>query len=311
VGLAFVPEICPAVETTGYCYSPEKIKEVADRNECLLYLYTKYPKDAFADDKLEPVVDYLKESLAYSSLGGDYGIVTIQSGFEKLYSEFLVMMGDDAVTAALSSRFDLAGVTIGDFPGSQLETGGVDLSGLAGGEMRNLYKASQYFQAVLDRFQRNWLLLAKLEKADFNKIVEAKMATTYLDKVIEAAKKKAKAWSYIGQRYHNLGSPELARTVIERAYSAAFFENMLISSAIRTVLVASKAEKRAEIRANLKKAQAGFSMALIRMQDDSSKMNAELNYFGYRENYIPFPGLEAGAGRDNGFEVQINRAKER
>ena len=316
-GLGFVPEICPSVETTGYCYSPEEISEIAARNECLLYLYTKnpgYPTGAFTGEKLEPVVKYIRESLSYSSLGGSYGIVTIQSGFEKLYSEFLVMMGDDALTAALSSRFDLAGVTIGDFPGEDFEADGINLTGLAGGEMRNFYKATQYFQSVLDRFQRNWLLISKLkenEPSRLNPVLTAKMATTYLNKVIDAAKKKAKAWSYIAERYQNLESPKLARAVIERAYNAAFFENVLISSAIRTVLVSAEAEKRAEIRANLKKAQTGFQVALHTMTKVNGQMDAGLNYFGYPDNYIPFPGLEVGAGRDNGFEVQIFRAKDR
>jgi hypothetical protein len=311
--LGFMPAVCSASETTGYCYSPEEITEIAVRNECLLYLYTNNPADAFTGD-LESVKTYLNTSLGYSTEAGGYGVVKTQSGFEKLYAELLIMIGDDAQTTALSSRFDLAENTIGKFEGSKFEPGGMDLTGLAGGEMRNLYKAAQAYQAVLDRFQRIWILLSHLKKNEPNRyssLVSAELATSYLGRVIDAAKKKTRVWSLVAKRYHNFTYTDVARNVIERGYTAATLENALITSAMKQVLDGVSNKSKGEIRYKLKAAQIGFSAALTRMRAVYGDLDADLNYFGFTDDYIPFPGLEVGAGRDNGFEVQINRAKDR
>jgi hypothetical protein len=316
--LGFMPGICSPLETTGYCYSPEEITEIAQRNECLLYLFDKNPRGVFTgEDKPHGVNDYLRESLGYSTQAGSYGVVKTQSGFEKLYAELLIMVGDDAITKALSSRFDLAELTMGNFEGSKFEPHGIDLSGLAGGEMRNLYKAAQAFQTVLDRFQRLWVLLSHIKygastmENELPQILSAEMATTYLGRVIDAAKKKTRVWSTIGEKYHNFARTDLARRVIERAYIAASFESVLITSVMKQILDLVDKSKQEEIRYKLKIAQIGFSAALTRMLSVYGDLDADLNYFGFTDDYIPFPGLEVGAGRDNGFEVQINRAKER
>jgi len=313
--LGFMPGVCGPLETTGYCYSPEKITEIANRNECLLYLYAKNPKNVFTvNTMLDKITVYLKESLGFKAEGGAYGVVKTQSGFEKLYAELLIMLGDDAATKALSSRFDLAELTMGEFEGRKFEPNGIDLTGLAGGEMRNLYKSAQALQAVGDRFQRLWVLISEIKNQGgdrLSKILSPEMVTSYLSRVIDAAKKKTKIWSTVAQKYHNFERPDLARLVIERGYSAAGYESTLITSVMKQTLDVAPVPSQDEIRYKLKIAQIGFSAAMTRMLSVYGDLDAELNYFGFTDDYIPFPGLEVGAGRDNGFEVQINRAKER
>jgi len=306
--LGFMPGVCDPLETTGYCYSPEEITEIANRNECLLYLYARNP-GSFTN--LSKVTSFLQESLGFKTEAGAYGVTKTQSGFEKLYAELMIMVGDDAITTALSSRFDLAELTIGQFEGSKFEPQGMDLTGLAGGEMRNLYKAAQAFQAVVDRFQRLWLLISAIPTDNRAAILSSEMVTTYLGRVIDAAKKKTRVWSAVAERYHNFERSDLARLVVERGYSAAALESALITSVMKQVLGSSTGGAQDEIRYKLKIAQRGFTSAMTRMLSVYGSLDAGLNYFGFSDGYIPFPGLEIGAGRDNGFEVQINRAKER
>ena len=62
------------------------------------------------------------------------------------------MLGDDALTRAFASRFDLAEAAARVFPGAALEADGFDLAGPAGAEMHALYQATQYYGEALDRF---------------------------------------------------------------------------------------------------------------------------------------------------------------
>ncbi|MBM4372214.1 MAG: hypothetical protein FJ098_11200, partial [Deltaproteobacteria bacterium] len=155
-GIGFAPEICiPGSNQIPYCYSPEEIEDQRARIDCLLhvwrYHYTSLPIQSQAKAKLD---EYLCTSFSYTEAchSGMAQTLYPHDGFERLYAELLVMMGDESYTQAFASRFDLAQTMGATFEGTLFEPGGLDLSGAAGVEMLLLYRAAQYYQEALDRF---------------------------------------------------------------------------------------------------------------------------------------------------------------
>ena len=156
----FEPPICVGDSSVNpYCYDPEKINVVAKRLDCLLEMYTapgavSIPfRGATAQDR-DRVKDVLKTSFGAAQRSDpSMPSITHHESFEKLYAELLVTLGDGAYTSALKSRFDLAGMYSATFEGHMFEDGGPTLPGVAGAEFMALYKAVQYYDKVIYRFQ--------------------------------------------------------------------------------------------------------------------------------------------------------------
>ena len=98
--------------------------------------------------------DFLEFDFSYEQncIDDDPNRCTNYHGFERLFSELLIMMGDESYTQSYASRFDLAGNTERSFEGELFEDGGINLSGIAGNEMYLLHQAVEYYQEALDRF---------------------------------------------------------------------------------------------------------------------------------------------------------------
>ena len=312
--LGFVPSICvESSEVVPYCYDPRGIGQALQRIDCLTSIYVnKYGEMGDSNTK-QALSKYLKENFSYAGTYDEsLGITVFHSGFEKLYAELLIMLGDDGLTKALSSRFDLAGMHVAAFEGSRLEPGGINLSGIAGAEMYNLYQSAQYDQMVLERFFR---ILPELQK-NLDGPVDQRFVTQgtvveYLGRVIRAATQKSRAWSEISKRYQNFNRPDLARLVIERGYTAAYMESMILTSTMQNIVKGSQPEDVDQIVQSIRHAQISFRVALTQMRSQYEKITDEINYFGFDADYIPFPATESSVGRDNAFEVTINRAWQR
>src|SRR5262249_45563973 len=125
----------------------------------------------------------------------------VHDGFERLNAELQIMLGDDAYTRAFQSRFDSAGAALASFEGSKLEPGGINLGGVAGHEMHNLYQATQYYQSVLDRFfALSPFIWESVQGDPAARVISAKTVTSYLARVLRASAQKSRAFSEIAKR---------------------------------------------------------------------------------------------------------------
>ncbi|MFT5434222.1 MAG: hypothetical protein ACI9OJ_004935, partial [Myxococcota bacterium] len=319
--LGYTPVVCKfGVEEGEYCYAPDQIELARERLDCATWLYT----DHFA--ALAPTGDQTRATLrSYLQNGwgrrahGPLG-QTLHS-FERLYSDLLVSFADDAYSAAFAGRFDLAGEATETFKGSKFELGGIDLTGGAGFEMFNLYKAVQYQEMVLDRFYHAtpslWRTLNDPALSALT-YVTADTVVRYMDRVVRASSQKARTWSEIARRYHAFGEPQLARRVLERAYSSVYVESMLIQTAMKDIIGSFQTDAEfaasvAQLRLLLDNTQLKYTQALLRMRDLREDLNAGLTYFGFDPEYIPSPALPSpGAGvEDSAFELLLGKAKAR
>ncbi|MEO0812440.1 MAG: hypothetical protein AAFY60_06220, partial [Myxococcota bacterium] len=311
--LGFTPDLCVgSSDVIPYCYDAASIEEIEKRVGCLLTLFVEEGAEIRRDsiDTYTRLRDYLKENFAFD---GELDLLTnttvYHSGFETLDIELLIMLGDEAYTQALSSRFDLAGLSIGSFPGSELEPGGINLSGVAGAEMFQLYLAGQYYQRGLDRFFRMLPLIQRsLEAAPGDQIIGQETVASYINHLIRASTQKARVASEIAARYQNFSRSELARLVIERGYVAAYLESVILTHLMQTIVDVSAPEDVAQIASDIRTAQITYRLALSDMRARYDALNESVDFFGFPEGFIPFPALEASVGRDTGFEVAANRA---
>ncbi len=304
----FAPEICiPDSNQIPYCYDPTTIEEIRDRIDCLLAIN--------AAPSLRTAVGSVRNTEVEAFLKGDFAqFDDDHPGFERLYSELLVMMGDEALTRAFASRFDLAAVGGASFEGSLLEPGGIDLSGVAGFEMAKLYEAVQRYQLALDRLYAlgpNFTgTLDRATSVDSAQVfLSAESVVLYIDRLVRASTQKARAYSEIAKRYQNFNQPELARSVIERGYAASHIEGAVIANLIGTIADRSVNEDQAQIELTLSQAQRRYRMALLDMRNLYASITDELDYFGFSPDYIPFPALDASARGRNAFEVMLGIAR--
>jgi hypothetical protein len=292
-GLGFAPDIC-AVDSDAlpYCYDPPAIEMAAGRTDCLTHIFSER-----FDDLSTPVqqglLDYLKQSFAWYPITG--GMPT-HDGFERLYAELLIMLGDDAFTRAFASRFDLAGSAVYGFEGSLFEPGGIDLSGGAGFEMYQLYRAGQYYQQALDRF---YSLLPYIWQAansgDASKsFVTLGTVTAYLDRVIRASTQKSRVASEIAKRYQRFNKPGLARHVVERGYASMYMESVIIAQLMLRMVDAVEPPKRPQVVSQIRFASLGYRSALMHMQGVYDDISDNLTLFGFAPEYVPFPALDTG-----------------
>ncbi len=308
--LGFAPQKCvPNSDAIPYCYDPAQIEEARQRIDCLLNLYS--------DDALMvstgmttaqgPGLPTVASALQ-TFLQRDFSSFTpTYDGFERLYAELLIMQGDDSLTAAYASRFDIAAAGGASFKGSVFEPGGIDLTGVAGAELYRLYEAGQYYQLALDRL---YLLGTNMQKAlsrgavgsdpDF---ITPETVTSYLERLVRAASQKSVAWAQVAKRYQNFNRPDLARRVVERAYVATYLESALISRLMLNISAQSAQSNLASINVTIEKAQRNYRMALLDMREVYGKITDQTNYFGFPTDYIPFPALDNASVTTNAYDT--------
>ncbi len=296
--VGFAPRACTLGATTvPYCYDAAEIERVRGRIDCLQTVFnTQY---AALDSALQTRVrGELEQYYGYRVRPGVGGAApTTDDGFERLYAQTLIMLGDDAYTRAFGSRFDLSSSRPSAFVGSRFEPEGVDVSGPAGAELYALYQAGQYYQLVLDRFFKAspaiWTAIAAGPGTPRNYITQATVIA-YFDRVIRASVQKSRAASEIAKRYQRMAKPLLARTVIERAYGAAYLESIILSRMLLSAVEIAEREQRDQIRETLNNAQRTFNVALSEMRDAYPQTRDATNVFGFEPNYVPFPALDPG-----------------
>lgn len=311
--IGFAPSICrPGASLNPYCYDPAAVAAVRDRIDCALAIYTGGLDGRW--DLPPAALSTLRRALtqAFSALQVDNptGDPIVQFGFERLYAELTIMLGDDAYTAAFASRFDLAGAASLAFEGSRFEDGGVDLSGAAGYEMYKLYQATQYYDLVLERFFRMSVILwDSLDAPEGQRYVTAETVTTWLDRVIRASTQSANAWSEVARRYQALNRPDLARRVVIRAYTRAYQESLILRAFMKAVTRIVDAAALPQIEQAVDLAQTRYRVAMLDMQARFDQIGGNIDMFGLPPGYIPFPALNEDDV--NGFEVMLDRAVQR
>jgi hypothetical protein len=316
--LGFAPERCQGTTNLiPYCYDPELIETVSRRVDCALAIYHHHleadrfdpsqPDDA---DTIDTLRFYLTKNYAVLQSYNPMGDVVVEHGFERLYSELLIMLGDDAYVQAFASRFDLAGTQQLAFDGDKFETGGVKLSGAVGYEMYTLYQATQYYEMVLDRFySMSPSLWQSLQEAPGFQYVSEDTITTYLDRVTRASTQNAAAWSEIARRYQALNRPDLARRVLERAYARAYQESGILTEIMTEMMRSVSPVAVSQVIIEIEQAQRRYRVAMVDMRQAYDRITNQVNYFGLAPDYIPFPALDEDDV--NGFEVIFERARER
>lgn len=311
--LGFVPEICAAEgDLIPYCYDPEAIEALRSRVECGVELYAEYGQDLSEARRLS-LLSTLIEIFSSAEEVDAFNRVSVRRGFEFLDTELMIMLGDELYTRALASRFDLAQSRVAAFEGDLFEEGGIRLSGVAGAEMHNLYAAVQHYQVTLDRFYALAPLIAGSVKAEREQGIASFVTTgtveSYLGRLIRASTQKARAWADIAERYQNFNRADLARRVIERAYTASYLESMILTRLMQEIVDITAPEELDQIQQQIETAQRNYRVALSVMRKHYADITDDLNYFGFSPDFIPFPALEGF--QDNSFEVARKRALER
>jgi hypothetical protein len=296
--VGFAPQPCVLGATSiPYCYDPAEIEAVRERIDCLQAVFNGQftALDSQLQTRLRSELEFV---YAYRNrtVAGATAPVN-DDGFERLYAQTLIMLGDDAYTRAFSNRFDLAATRLISFAGSRFEQNGIDVSGAAGVEFYSLYQAQQYYQMVLDRFFRSsvaiWNAIAAGPGAPRNYIGQDTVVA-YFDRVIRASVQKARATSEIAKRYQRLARPDLARAVIERGYGAAYLESVILSRMLLSAVEVAERSQRDQIRASLDDAQRTFNVSLSEMREAYANSRTGTNVFGFEPDYVPFPALDGG-----------------
>ncbi len=312
--IGFTPDICmPNSDRIRYCYDPGQIEKIRSRLDCLLHiwdspqelgLHSNQNARAFLEEHLEQSFSY------YEGMEG--GQPRQHDGFERLYAELLVMLGNDAATKAHAGRFDLAGTQMMPFEGSLFEHDGIDLSGGAGAEMYLLYQAVQYYQEALDRF---FAMVPMLWKSPGNaeRIINEKTVYWYFDRLLGASVKKIQATREIVKRYQSFNMQDIARRIIERGYSDAYLQSMIFSRFLENISDRVGPEKRAQLKSELVASQGRYRSALLGMYEDYQAITDEVLNFGFPSDYIPFPVFEEGVNPivGKGFEVLMDRVHQK
>ncbi len=325
--LGFAPRQCiPNSDSIPYCYDPAEIQEARARIDCLIDVYSRpgvingpaMSPGTLADQQRTRLLTFLRSNFsAFPSTPGAGGTTLVpHEAFERLYAELLIMQGDESLTAAYASRFDLAASGGATFKGSAFEANGIDLTGVAGAELYQLYQSIQYYQLALDRLYllgRNMGTALDLGNVgSLTNFVSADTVTNYLERLVRAAAQKSRAWGEIARRYQNFNRPDLARAAIERAYVGTYVESALISRLMQDIAAGSGAPNQPQMRATIEKTQRSYRMSLLDMREIYAQVSDELNYFGYAPDYIPFPALDSAASLSGGaVESLLALAKQR
>lgn len=317
--VGFVPTICEARSTaTPYCYDPKDIEALRERVDCLLHVYDTHYDSISASNlsNADKLYTYLEENFSLreepNPLGG---LPTQYDGFERLYAELLIMLGDDAYTSAFESRFDLAGSLSASFEGELFERDGINLSGIAGFEIYKLYQAVQYYDMVLNRFYAMGPVIGASLRAGSpqtaRNFISANTVTAYFDRLIRASTQRARAQAEIARRYQNFNRPDLARAVASRAYTSTYLESVVLANLIIGLYDIAGGSSRPQILSALAQSQRRYSMALLDLSDVQKSITDDVNFFGYAADYIPFPTLDSNttvSAESNAFEKVLRTA---
>jgi hypothetical protein len=294
--VGFAPTVClDGGTSTPFCYDPTAIEDLKARVDCAVDVAARFPTALAANPAAAASVKRaLTKAFAYEQeIVPNLDTPLIHRGFEELNADLLVMLGDEAFTAALSSRFDLDLTSLASFEGSKLEPGGIDLDGSAGFEMFKLYQAVQYHQLALEEFYglapRLWTSL-KTGPAGQSFVTPAS-AVSYFERLVAASSKKVAAWSEIGKQYESFNRPDLARLVIERAYGAAELESSILTRMMLGLVDVPSSPYAAEIQAAVEQAQAVAGAALADMAEQYADISSSQTLFGFPADYVPFPVL--------------------
>ena len=289
------------------------IEELRGRLDCLVDIYSNHAPGLSAG-----TADSLNEFLrgSFSSFKQPGTTLPIHEGFERLYAELLVMLGDDALTAAYASRFDLAGSGGAAFEGSLFERGGIDLTGVAGFEMVSLYRAVQYYQLALDRlYQMGPNYAAALGRSgstdDTTVFVSPATVTDYIERLVRAATQKARALGEIAKHYQEFNRADLARAVIERSYSGTYLESVMLSNLMVSIQLKSTDRSLDQIRLEIERAQLRYRMALLEMRDIYATINDSVTYFGFAPDYIPLPALDSAEHSQSAYQALSATARQK
>ncbi|HEY3447510.1 MAG TPA: hypothetical protein VGK67_14240 [Myxococcales bacterium] len=306
--VGFAPTTCiPDSNLVPYCYDPAAIETLRERTDCLLYIWKTYPMDDKPEVRTQ-VDNYLKTGFSYQEEIRPDNTRVIHDGYERLNAELMIMMGDESYTAAFASRFDLSGSRASSFQGSLFEPGGVDLAGVLGYELYTLYRATQYYQEVLDRFYALSPLVWDSLNGSRN-FVQLETVVRYFDKLVRASTQKSRASSEIARRYQALNRPDLARRVIERAYTASYLESVVMSRMMVDVLGTIDPQQKAQLLLSIEDAQLRYRVAGADMRKVYGNITDRLTSFGLAADYVPLPALDAN--QPNAFELVIARALDR
>lgn len=311
--VGFTPSICASGGSNliPYCYDPATIEAIAARSDCLLDVYGDgtltgllYPQT------LSLLKQHLVRSFSFTQGVDSLNRLVVQDGFERLYSELLVMLGDDAYTRSFNARFDLANSSIAAFEGNLFEPNGVSLSGGIGYEMYSLYQAAQYYQLVLNRFYAMmpyiWAAVNPSAPSGYN-FVTADSVVTYFPRVLRASAQRTRANSQIARRYQEMNRPDLARAVVARAYASAHLESVVFSRVLQRLVDASDAQHRDQIVQSLTNAARTYKAALLDMREAFDAISDQPTFYGLAPDYVPMPALDPSG--PNAFEAALSRAR--
>ncbi len=319
--VGFAPSECVDDGTVvPYCYDPKLILRVSDRINCAAAVYiSQYNKLDYATR--QTVRSFLQRSFAYSTQTVP-GVATpvTRDGFERLFTELLVMLGDDALTRAFASRLDLADSKLADFPGTQFEPSGMDLGGKVGYEMYSLYQAEQYYRLALDRFFAHARVIGASLYGITNTLpagagfIDSRTAVSYIPRVIEAATRRSRALRAIADRYIGLNEPHLARHVLERGVASVYAEANILAGMMKRIGDAAPPERRAQIAKAQESAQLHYARSLRQMRSEYDQISDEKTFFGIPETFVPIPPMDTvqlDIQKTNVFDVGIDIAKSR
>lgn len=314
--IGFTPTLCSASSSslTPYCYDPKVIEKIEQRVNCLEAMFADETiRNKLGSNVRAKVKSLLEHAFAYTnSVVG--GVILTDPGFEMLNAELKVMLGDEAYTLSFASRYDLAGSNLVSFQGELFEPNGINLSGALGFEMYNLYLSTQYYQMVLDRFFSQANVIYQSFQSQDRRFITANSVTSYFQKLLLASTRKARSWSQIAKRYHQLNRPDLSRTVIERAYTATFMEMSILTRFLRELIVVLDRSEIDQVSSEIDKVALIYKSSLLDMEETYKNLNQSLNHFGLAEGAIPFPAMDsfsALTGSTNAFQVALNFAKEK
>ncbi|MFW5878185.1 MAG: hypothetical protein ACOCVR_00055, partial [Myxococcota bacterium] len=264
--------------------------------------------DELTVDSKISLQSYLLANFAFEEEIDPQNQIIVYDGFERMNAELLIMLGDESYTAAHASRFDLSGSSLRSFEGALFEPGGINLSGGAGFEMVNLYQAVQYYQAALDRFYALspllWDSIDVLGPDDG--FITTDTVVTYFDRLIRASSQKARAWSEVAKRYQSFNRPDLARLVIERAYTSAYLESVVLSRMMLKLGAVVLPEDRPQLVNRVELAQLTYRSALLAMREGHAAISDNPTLFGFMPDYVPLPAL--GDDDTNAFEKILETA---
>ncbi|MCA9524829.1 MAG: hypothetical protein KC549_00855, partial [Myxococcales bacterium] len=310
--LGFAPSEClPDSNQIPYCYDPAAIEDIRARIDCLLHIQDAWHDRLSAADQAT-LDTFMRETFAYRTEPNEVGQPVIYDGFERSYAELLVMLGDEAYTRSFASRFDLAGQNAAAFEGSLFEEGGLDLSGQVGYEMYTLHQAVQYYDEVLDRFYalspQVWRSLQAGGGND--NFITPETVTRYLDRLVRASSQKSRTWAQIADRYRAFNRPDLARPVIERAYTGAYLESIVMSRMMLRIIDELAPESRPQIEAILLETQRRYRIALNDMREAYGNISDQQTFYGIPPDYVPIPALDSeDFHQSNAFEVLLRRTR--